>query len=118
MTKVVDLPVQAASVKKRYGDRRDTMNQIAHAIDHIEPKGVHVPITRSAPSQQLPIQGPSPRKFGPIADGSPSGSDPSEVAITGAPMSVREDLIVEQPSIQKMGRRKVTESLSRAQALK
>jgi len=39
------MPMQTASVMKRYGDRRDTMNRIAHAIDHTEPDGVHVPIT-------------------------------------------------------------------------
>ena len=48
------MPVQTASVKKRYGDRRDTMNRIVHAIDHTEPDGVHAPIKRSAPSQRLP----------------------------------------------------------------
>jgi hypothetical protein len=54
------MPVQAASVKKRYGGRRDTMNRIAHPIDHTEPDGVHVPIKRSAPSQELPIRAVPP----------------------------------------------------------
>jgi hypothetical protein len=35
------MPVQTASVIKRYGNRRDAMNRIAHVIDHTEPDGQH-----------------------------------------------------------------------------
>jgi hypothetical protein len=57
------VPVQTASVMKHHGNRRDTISRIAHAINHTEPDGVHVPIKRAAPSQQLPIRGPSPRRL-------------------------------------------------------
>ncbi len=33
------MPVQTASLKKRYGDRRDPMNRIAHAIDLTDTMG-------------------------------------------------------------------------------
>jgi two-component system KDP operon response regulator KdpE len=83
VSQAVIMPEQTARAKKHYGVRRDTMSRIACAIDRTDASGPHVPAKVAAPSQLLPIRGPSPPKFGLTEAGSHSRSGfPGEPAIT------------------------------------